>query len=374
MNTERLFEILSQIDQQVAETGLVQKLDQLIEFIGQQVGDPSNASHQQNFANARKDLSATLSGSWFARLTPLETEVLDQMGLTYLVGNRLPNRLTVLMRENGMLPAVVRDEFSSISEQIKSKLATTRQTKKNLDSLGFAAESLEPQTGELAYRIPRPAIDDRYESFLSDAEFYKSFASTMSEIVLGQTPELKLRGLSSSAFSIFLSIDPQVVAFIVLAIERVLNGYKTLLEVRVLRDQLKERAVPEDVLAQLEKNTEERMERVFRQALDSAIKEIKAQAKKERLNELKNHATILLRQLIESMERGYEVDARVGYSDVDPEDQAEKSKNDEMRDIDASVRKSIEAVRRTLTEAKRLNAIEHQPNEDIGDIDSEKEE
>lgn len=374
MNTERLYEILVKIEWEVASTQLVQKLDQLVEHIGQQVNDPSNATHQQNFSNAKKELSSTIANSWFAQLTPLETEVLNSMGLSYLVGRRLPLRLSALMRENGMLPAVVRDEFSTITEQIKAKLATVRQAKTNLDALGFASEPLEPRTGELAYRIPRLAIDNKYDSFLEDADFYKSFTATMSEIVVGETPELELRDLSSSAFSIFLHIDPQVVAFIVLAIERVMNGYKTLLEVRVLQDQLKNRLVPDDLLEGLEKSTNERMENVFRQALDAAIRESKTQAKKERLNELKNLATILLRQLVESMEKGYEIDARVGYSEDEPDDEEEKAKNKEMRDIDSSVRRSIESVRKLLTAAKKLNVIEHDAEESDTEDDIEGEE
>lgn len=267
------------------------------------------------------------------------------------------------MRDDGMLPAVVREELSSIVKIIKQKLTTAVDTKNNLTKLGFASEKIGVGSAELAYRIPRAVIDNRYSTFLQDAEFFHSLVTTMSEIVLGTTPELELQGLSSSAFSIFLNIDPEVVAFTILAIERAMNGYKTILEIRVLRDQMKSRGVTEDALAPVEANIQPTIDDVFRTALLSTIKETSTSASKERKNELVNHGSILLRQLSEKMEEGYEVDARVGYSEEEIEDEAEKTKNDLYREIDKTIRKAIKNVRKHIGATKRLNVLEHSSSE-----------
>ena len=359
MNTERLYELLSQLEIETSKLDLLGKLDRLVEYVGQQVSDPSNAEHQTNFSSSRKELEVSLRESWFSQLTPLEADVLNSMGLDYLIGQKLPRRLKQIMRDDGMLPAVVRDELSSIVQVIKSKLTTAVDTKNNLSKLGFVSEKIEVGSAELAYRIPRAAIDNRYSTFLEDAQFYHSLVTIMSEIVLGATPELELQGLSSSAFSIFLNLDPEVVAFTILAIERAMNSYKTILEIRVLRDQMKNRGVTEEALAAIEANIQSTLDEVFRTALLSAIKETKTSASKERKNELVNHGSILLRQLSEKMEEGYEVDARVGYSEEDIEEESEKTINDRYREIDKKIRKAIKSVRKHIGATKRLNVLEH---------------
>ena len=376
MNTERLYELLSQLEIETAKLDLLGKLDRLVEYVGQQVSDPSNAEHQTNFSNSRKELEVSLRESWFSQLTPLEADVLDSMGLDYLIGQKLPRRLKQIMRDDGMLPAVVRDELSSIAQVIKLKLTTAVDTKNNLTKLGFVSEQIGVGSAELAYRIPRAVIDNRYSTFLQDAEFYHSLVTTMSEIVLGATPELELQGLSSSAFSIFLNLDPEVVAFTILAIERAMNGYKTILEIRVLRDQMKSRGVTEDALAAIEANIQSTLDEVFRTALLSTIKETRTSASKERKNELVNHGSILLRQLSEKMEEGYEVDARVGYSEEDIEEESEKTKNDRYREIDKAIRKAIKSVRKHIGATKRLNVLEHssfqgEAEEESEDLDEE---
>lgn len=69
MNTERLYELLSQLEIETAKLDLLGKLDRLVEYVGQQVSDPSNAEHQTNFSSSRKELEASLKESWFSQLT-----------------------------------------------------------------------------------------------------------------------------------------------------------------------------------------------------------------------------------------------------------------------------------------------------------------
>ena len=364
MNTERLYELLEKLTAEASRVAVVEKLEQLIQHITNQVNDPTNASHQTEFSKALTQLRTAMGKSWFNQLTPLESDVLEKMDLDMLAGQRLTNRIGELMRENGMLPAVVRDELNKISGRLKSGLEDVKGTIANFQNLGLdEGRALEPGVGELALRIPREFIGQSFASFIEDAQFLKELVTTNVELIEGKHDDLTLRSLASSDYGIFLEVGPQVVAFTVLAIERMMAFYKSILEVRVLRDQLKERDVPAAVLDPIEANVQDRIKEVARRGIEDALKEVKAKADKARANELKNHAAILFTRLLEKLENNYDLDGRVGHADKPPEGEAEKTEHDKLVATDQQVRKAIKAIRKQIRESKNLKALEYKPDE-----------
>ena len=137
MNTERLYELLEKLSAEASKITVVKKLDQLIQHITNQVNDPTNASHQTEFSKTLVQLRLAMEKSWFIQLTPLESDVLEKMDLDMLVGQRLTRRIGELMRENGMLPAVVRDELTKINNRLKKGLEDVKNTIANFQNLGL---------------------------------------------------------------------------------------------------------------------------------------------------------------------------------------------------------------------------------------------
>lgn len=376
MNTERLYELLTQLTQEAKRIRLVDLMDELIQHISNQVNEPSNAAHQTSFSSTQLKLKVAVASSWFVRLTPLESDVLEKMDLGLLVGWRLPNRISELVRNNGMLPAVVRDQLGDMAKRVKRGLEDASNTLASFAALGFDEGELDVGVGELAMRIPREVISQRFSSFIEDAQFLHDLVSVAIEIVEGKPDDPTLRSLASSDYAIFLQVAPAVVGFTVLAIERVMAGYKTVLEIRVLQNQLKERDGPKEAFDALEAHLEKRMKEVARRGIEAALKEMKPKVSKERLNELKNLAAVRFTQLIERLEKGYDLDGRVGHADVAPDDDAEKAEHDKLVQTDAQVRRGIRAVRKQIKEAKGLKVLEYKPDDEPGatDDDGEAEE
>lgn len=364
MNTERLYELFEKLTAESSRAAVVEKLEQLIQHITNQVNEPTNANHQTEFSKVLTQLRDAMGKSWFNQLTPLESDVLEKMDLDILVGQRLTNRISELMRENGMLPAVVRDELIKINGRLKKGLEDVKNTISNFQNLGLdEGTALEPGVGELALRIPRDFIGQSFSSFIEDAQFLKDLVTTNVELIEGKHDDLTLRSLASSDYGIFLEVGPQVVAFTVLAIERMMALYKSILEIRVLRDQLKERGVPAAGLEPIEANVQERIDEVARKGIEDALKEIKAKADKARANELKNHAVLLFTRLLEKLENNYDLDGRIGHADKPPEAEAEKAEHDKLVATDQQVRKAIKAIRRQIRDSKNLKALEYKPDE-----------
>jgi len=175
---------------------------------------------------------------------------------------------------------------------------------------------------------------------------------------------LTLRSLASSDYGIFLEVGPAVVAFTVLTIERMMAFYKTILEIRVLRDQLKQRDTPEAVLAAIEEDLQKRLKDVAKKALAEALKEFKPKSEAGRTNELKTLAASNFTKLMERLDKDYDLDGRIGHAEKAPDDPEQKAEHERLIATDQKVRRSIKLIRKQIRESKNLKALEYKPDDE----------
>ncbi len=356
MNTERLFDFLDRLSKEAQSIGISQQLDQMSSHCANMVSQPQQPAHQTNFSSVLDTLEESLSQSWFSKMTPLEDEILTSIELGSLRNAELIHTIRKTLSENSVLPAILQKTVVRYTETIKAALQKAQTTRNGLKDLGFEGDKLSSGIGEVAMRIPRGLIDENFEGFISDAKFLNDLMATTSEIVLGEPTPLKLRSIASSDYAIYLEMLPEVVGFTVLAIERVMNGYKTLLEMKVLKQQLSDRHLPEDISKLIQEQIDERIKEVARKGVEEAIAEWKPKAKTGRLNELKILAGKRLGELTRKIESGYELDGRVGYEELSDEDEGSAEQN-KLKEIDFNVRKQLQTIRSQVIEAERLKEI-----------------
>jgi hypothetical protein len=163
------------------------------------------------------------------------------------------------------------------------------------------------------------------------------------ELTTGSRPGLALRGISSSAFLVFLHSTPAVAACIATAVERVVHLYKTLLEIRLAREQLESSGVTRDELAGVDAHANAHMEAGIAQLADELVEERAAPTLDEgRRNELRTEVRLSLNAIANRIDRRYHIDVRVGLppeveegdedgEDVPPEDPATAAAREEVR-------------------------------------------
>lgn len=368
MNTERLFEFLDRLTTEAKSLNLNKKLNELSSNSTNMVNQPQVGSYQTAFSTVLDSLEQALHESWFGKMTPFEAEVLSSIDLEALEDGKFVRDIRQTLAASSVLPAVLQETVSTLNNNIKTGLQKAENARDSLKELGFEAEEVEKGVGEIALRIPRNLIDENFDGFINDASFFNDLIATTSEIVLGEPTQLKLRSIASSDYAIFLEMLPEIVGFTVLAIERVMNGYKTLLEIKVLKQQLASREVPEELTDHIQKDIDKRLDEVARKGAEEAIAQWETKAKKERLNELTTLAGKRLGELMTKLEAGYQLDGRVGYEDLEDDEEGAEEQN-RLREMDLNVRLRIQKIRSEVIESERLQQIDFEgptePNDDL---------
>ncbi|NNN05832.1 MAG: hypothetical protein HKL90_08010, partial [Elusimicrobia bacterium] len=122
--------------------------------------------------------------------------------------------------------------------------------------------------------------------------------------------------------------------------QRVLAGYKSLLEIKKLRAGLEEQKIPKSTLAEIDKHANSVMEETIRGIADEIMSEHgKTIADDGRRHELKAGIIFALREIANRIDRGFSIEIRAlpqpntNSGDTKPEDVEENRRIDKIRVI-----------------------------------------
>lgn len=129
-------------------------------------------------------------------------------------------------------------------------------------------------------------------------------------LATGSRPGLNVRTISSSDFTAYLAAVPAAAACVAYAVERIINSYKGILEIRELHARLRNEQVPDDRLEGLKEHVDERMSA----ELDSLAEELRAEfgghLDRGRANELVTEIRKSLNAIANRIDQGYNVEVR----------------------------------------------------------------
>src|SRR5207245_760518 len=146
---------------------------------------------------------------------------------------------------------------------------------------------------------------------------------TIREVATGETGPVEIRTVSSSDFFVFLAEHPAAAAALALIVERLINGYKTILEVRKLHGELST-LMGKKSIKEVEKFAETEMTSTIKKIVDDVIKQY-PKRDSARKNELTVALEKVLRKLADRIDRGFNVEIRIEPLQTTPE--AEQSED-----------------------------------------------
>ncbi len=172
--------------------------------------------------------------------------------------------------------------------------------------------------------IPRseaPALDDLSEEFKRLDRVFK----LLSELATGQPQDMRIGALSSSDWGVFLDSTATVALLVASAIERIIKGYKTILDIRKLHLEMERLEIRDDVREGLAEDTNSRMDKVIEETADDLVANHSSGDLAEgRINELRNGLIISLNYIANSIDHGFNFEIRVGPEldgdETDPHD------------------------------------------------------
>ena len=244
----------------------------------------------------------------------------------------MSDRISEILERNNITPAVAKDEIEEIVGDLESISDSIDHILPALDYFDVDQDDVEPGHAQLSYLVPREAVNSSLSRFRDELDVISRYVGVFSEIYVGKRPNLKLRSLSSSDFSVFIDIAPEVAARLAAAIDHLVNTYKTLVQIRQHRHQLQELNVPEASLEGLSEHANTMMKGKVKEITSSIVNDTDAKIPEGRENELEVDLRLTLNGIANRLDKGFCFEITAKPLPDDDDDENESNDDAEARD------------------------------------------
>ena len=311
MNAERLNALLHHLRDDLKRTNLKQLMTQLTASLQQLVQNP-HPQHNQNVSAALKAVLAAVENSQIDSLSPAWKQMLEEIGYSECMGQRVAERLNDSFRQAEITPSIVKEEVDKLNAEVTKLDGAINNGIKAFSALTIGFEDLGAGECELGFLIPKASIDFRLDEFADECREFDFIFGTFSEIVTGERDGYRIRTISSSDLSVFLDSAPAVAALIAATAERILALYKQLLEIKKLRSEMLKQDIPVEAFEAIDTHENTKLESSITEISAKIISDYRGQHEAGRANELENSLRISLNKLANRFDRGFHLEVRVG--------------------------------------------------------------
>ncbi|SHF27596.1 hypothetical protein SAMN05444377_1062 [Flavobacterium fontis] len=336
MNVERLHRVIFDFQNDLQKTNLLGNLQAVRENLQNIVNQPNQPAYQTNLVASIEELNKALHTSKYNSYTPMFKETIAEITNEMNFGEELKSEIDSIFASNIITPAKALEDIDKIVNEIIKIQTGITNTIGGLESLNIEKEELEPGTCELGYTIPRKYIDNKLVELKNEISELNFILNMFTEAVTGKTEDHKVKTISSSEFLLYVILGLQVADAVSKATERILNHYKQILEIKVLRNQLAEKGVPAKETASVEKYANGLMETEIKKIAKEIIDE-HYNEEKGRKNEIENGLNIALNKLANRIDNGFSVEIR-----VEPLPKPKTEDKDEQYESNVELIKSIQ--------------------------------
>lgn len=362
MNAERLYAIALSIQKDLEEFKITDVFQQLVNALANQVSQPAQPQYQQETSRCLNELYMTLGKSEVNSFSPAWRQTLVEIGGDYLLGNNLAATVRDIFKQNQITPAVALSALQSVFSELAEFSGAIERLVASLHVLGIECEDLEPSESEIGVLIPRAFVDNELGDFANELKEINRIFGVFSEISTGSRPGFKIKTISSSELTVFLEAAPVVAACIAHGVERVVELYKKLLEIRKLQAELSKQGVAKKDLKGVEDHAKSVMEKGIEIVIKELMKEFKSTVEPGRKNELTIELRLALNKLSNRVDSGFNFEVRMQAPD---EIEGDDQKDDQaMQELDRKHYDDISSAAKNLQFLKlEGDPILHLPEE-----------
>jgi hypothetical protein len=301
MTAQKLYETLKLLDDLDRNYGLQRTLASIRDALNNLVNQPAAPAHQSALASALAAFT-TSAAKMAQSITPSQAALIDSMGGAEYFDPSIAERVKNWVAMNAMTPSVARDSVQDLTARREEFLNIVKNTLQGLKGLKITEPRVEPGSVDMAFLIPRNLFDNELGMFAKELTFINSLVRDVSEAKTGQAEPTKLKELSSSNPAIALAAASAVVLAIATAVEKFLDVWKKIEEIREIRQKAANIGVKTSALEELDKLITTKVELVVEESTIELLAEYKGQ--QSRKNELSNALTQDISRLFGQIERG----------------------------------------------------------------------
>lgn len=374
MNVEKLHRIVVTVVEALAAEAVIPKARTVSAMLERSVSSPGEALYQQELSEARLEVEQTLERSSLNDLPALDQQILEEIGVAGLLGKRARDRVEAAFQRNEVTPAVALAEINELVNELDILELNLGYFVASADYFGIRSEELAPGQAELAIMVPRGEVHEETAQFGRELQKLDKIVAPFFEVV-GETPEpTRLAAVSSSDYGVFLDLAPHVALAVAGAVSFILDQYKKVLDIRLLKSQLDGLQLPGGAVTETQAGVAQGLMKMATETMESAIAaevasiDLSATVTEEgRQNEVRVALTVSYARIADRVDRGYNFDVRAGD---DPEgDDGPTSSRQVLQSI-RDLAPSLKFVNQTGDRILELEQAAETEPEDSDDTDA----
>jgi hypothetical protein len=302
MDASRLLAVLNDI---VAEykLGLTQRLkDLIVQYTAAR--DTPGQDNTAAIQTALDALIADLDESIFADYPPSKASVLDSIGASQRVGAGLRAHLESILSVPGQTTAGIVTGLTQLQADLDVFRKSCVQAQAGLESLKIVPLDVPVGEFDLGVLIPERLVDSSLGALAKELEIWNKVVRGFQEAAGQEAREVTVRSLESGSYQVFLPVGIVAAGMISKTIDKVLEWYVQVLEIRKRRLELQHLGAPTAETGAIKKHERELLDKGIRALAEELVKDGSAKVDAARKSELTNLIAVSIRQIARFVDRG----------------------------------------------------------------------
>jgi hypothetical protein len=335
MNTNTALKIGKAIYHDLSDLGILNGISNLAQYLQQMVSNPGHAIYQQQFSDQKKSLFELLDKASTNNLNPRDKISLTEMGIDNKLGSILKIRIQKEIDDNSLTPSNLAQSLTAIVNELNLLNQYVTGLIAGIEGLLSAKENQVDY--EIGLLIPNRYTKNTLDSLISELDDFGDIYKTFEEVCTGQRTNLKYTSLSNSDPYVTFESVGAVCACVAVAIERIIQIYKTVLEVRELRNKLKEQGITDGELTAIDDNANRRIESGIEELIPDLLSNfLKKDIESGRVNELKIELRHNLKKIAVKIDNGFFIEAKVNKQEKEENVEMSEQEKQEIANIKKS--------------------------------------
>jgi len=174
------------------------------------------------------------------------------MGVDRLLGIELLQRIDEVFSRNQITVLLARDEIQGIDNEVLQLYKVLEDVIGGLDYLRILPDVLGAGEYEVVVTIPRPFVRNSLGGLTDEFSAVQRLLGPLVELATGSRPDLEVRAIASSDFTLILQAAPAVAKLVAVATAEILRAYRKVAEIRKIQEQQQKAEFPPEMLLQTE--------------------------------------------------------------------------------------------------------------------------
>ena len=308
MNAERLHALIQKIQHEIDVTEVELRLTEVSGAL-EAVMDQPAAKQQARVGNAVLEFRSAMEKSTLGEWSPAWRELLEETGFADSLGAVLLSRIDTLLMRNEITPSIAKEEIDEILGRIEHLYKSNEALLDGFKTLNIGSDSLEPGECEVGVLIPRSAVENELGKLAAELKEIEYIVRTVQEVATGSAGPITVRTIASSDFMVFLGQHSAEAAMLAWMLERLIAGYKAILEIRKLHGELASK-MGKEAIPEVQQFAEDSMTKTIKSIVSEALKR-HPKTDSGRKNELRTALTGVLNMLADRIDRGFNLEIRM---------------------------------------------------------------